>query len=86
MNAAGAHESWAAPYVSGHLAGGTIAGKDPARSVADSFGRVHGVPNLVLSGAGLFASTGGVSPTYTMTALALRSASHIRDNWSAYAA
>ncbi len=86
LEAAGASESWAAPYVSGHLAGGTIAGNDPAQSVADPFGRVHGVSNLILSGAGLFPSTGGVSPTFTVTALALRSASHIRDEWSSYAA
>ncbi|MBV9218275.1 MAG: GMC family oxidoreductase, partial [Methylobacteriaceae bacterium] len=65
--------------------GGTVMGHDPATSVTDAHGRVHGVPNIVLSGAGLFAATGGVSPTYTVTALALRSASHIRDNWSAYA-
>ena len=84
MQAAGAREHWAAPYVSGHLAGGTIMGHDPAASVTDARGRVHGISNLVLSGAGLFPSTGGVSPTYSVTALALRSATHMRDDWSEY--
>lgn len=85
MKAAGAREAWTSPYISGHLAGGTVGGLDPDSSVVDGYGRIHGIGNLVAAGAGLFASTGGISPTYTLSALALRSASHISANASEYA-
>ena len=80
MKAAGAKESWAGPRASGHITGGTIMGADPKRSVTDSFGRTHDVPNLVLAGSGLFPTTGGVSPTYTIHAVALRSVEHLLDS------
>ena len=73
MTAAGATESWTGPYNAGHLIGGTLMGDDPATSVTDSFGRVHGVRNLVLAGSGIFPNSAGVSPTYTLMAVALRS-------------
>jgi choline dehydrogenase-like flavoprotein len=85
MKAAGAREAWASPYTSGHLAGGTVCGTDPEQSVTDAYGRLHGVGNVIVAGAGLFPSTGGISPTYTVSALALRSASHMRDRWGEYA-
>jgi choline dehydrogenase-like flavoprotein len=50
-------------------------GEDPRTSVVDSYGRVHGVSNLYVAGAGTFAGTSGaVSPTLTIVALALRTA------------
>ncbi len=73
MKAAGATESWTGPYNAGHLIGGTLMGDDPATSVTDSFGRVHGIDNLVLAGSGLFPTSGGISPTYTLLAVAMRS-------------
>ncbi len=73
MRAAGAVEQWHGPFNAGHLLGGTVMGDDPATSVCDSFGRCHGIPNLILAGSGLFPSSGGVSPTYTLLALAHRS-------------
>ena len=54
--------------------GGTLMGADPTRSVADVFGRVHGVDNLWLAGSGLFPGGAGVSPTFTLLALADRTA------------
>ena len=74
MAAAGARDSWSGPFNCGHLLGGTLMGDDPADSVADSFGRCHGVPNLVIAGSGLFPGSGGTSPTFTLMALAARSA------------
>ena len=50
-------------------------GNDPARSVVDSHGRVHGVPNLVIADASVLVTEGaGDSPSLTIQALALRSA------------
>lgn len=73
MAAAGARETWTGPFNCGHLIGGTLIGDDPATSVTDSFGRCHELPNLVLAGSGLFPLSGGISPTYTLLAVALRS-------------
>ena len=72
MKAAGAVEDWHGPFNAGHLLGGTLMGDDPTTSVTDSFGRCHTIPNLVLAGSGLFPGSGGVSPTYTLMALASR--------------
>jgi choline dehydrogenase-like flavoprotein len=85
MRAAGAKESWNAPMVSGHLAGGTIMGADPAASVTDAYGRLHGIPNVVVAGSGLFPTTGGASPTFTLMAVGMRSVEHIIANWGDYA-
>jgi choline dehydrogenase-like flavoprotein len=74
MAAAGAREHWAGPFNCGHLIGGTLMGDDPRNSVCDNHGRVHGVSGLVLSGSGLFPVSGGISPTFTLLAVALRSA------------
>jgi choline dehydrogenase-like flavoprotein len=47
-------------------------------SVVDSFGRVHDVPKLYVAGAATFAGTSGaVSPTLTIAAMALRTADAI---------
>lgn len=73
MKAAGATEVWNGPRASGHLNGGTIMGADAKTSVTDSYGRCHEAPNVVIAGAGLFPTTGGVSPTFTIHAVALRS-------------
>ena len=67
-----------------HIAGGTIMGDDPAQSVADSYGRSHEVANLLLAGGGLFPTIGAVSPTFTILALADRTARHVLDHWTEY--
>ena len=77
MAAAGATGNWHAPFNAGHLLGGTVMGDDPADSVTDGFGRVHGIANLVVAGAGLFPTAGGVSPTLTVLALAERANAHL---------
>lgn len=77
MNAAGAAEAWAGPMFSAHLMGGTIMGTDPTVSVTDSHGRVHGIDNLYVAGASLFPTGGAVNPTFTLLALADRTAAHI---------
>ena len=74
MTAAGATETWHGPFNAGHLLGGTLMGTEPAASVVDNAGRCHTTPNLVVAGSGVFPGSGGVSPTFTLTALAKRSA------------
>ena len=86
LSAAGARDYWTSSGMpTGHIVGGTIMGADPRESVCDSFGRTHEVRNLVLAGAGLFPCSGGVSPTYTINAVALRSATQLIAHWSDYA-
>ncbi|MEQ8405798.1 MAG: GMC family oxidoreductase [Oceanicaulis sp.] len=85
-NAAGAREAWHGRPAPVHISGGTVMGDDPARSVTDGYGRTHDVSNLVLAGAGLFPYTGGSSPTFTLYALAHRTAEHMIEHWSEYAA
>ena len=69
FRATGADEVWNAPRAPMHIMGGTIMGTGPNNSVADAYGAVHEVPNLILGGAGLFPTSGGVNPTFTIQAL-----------------
>ncbi|HEX7481461.1 MAG TPA: GMC family oxidoreductase [Polyangiales bacterium] len=59
-------------YVSilSHLFGGCVMGKDPARSVCDENGRVHGHPNLLIADASAIGTNLGVNPQHTIMALA----------------
>ncbi len=75
--AAGARESWAGMVATAHALGGTIMGRDPATSVTDSFGRMHEIENLYVAGGGLFPAIGAASPTFTLYALAERTADHL---------
>jgi choline dehydrogenase-like flavoprotein len=75
MQAAGAKEVWAANQNPMHIMGGTIMGQSAKDSVVNSFGQVHGIPNLVLTGPGVFPTSGGVNPTFTALALTFRAAS-----------
>jgi choline dehydrogenase-like flavoprotein len=77
FKAAGAAESWAGPRFGMHLMGGTVMGDSAADSVTDSFGRCHELENLYIAGPGLFPGSGAVNPTFTIHALALRTADHL---------
>ncbi len=77
LEAAGATEVWSGGPATMHIMGGTIMGDDPTESVTNSFGQVHGLPNLVISGPSLFPTNGGVNPTFTAHALAARSAERV---------
>jgi gluconate 2-dehydrogenase alpha chain len=57
----------------GHAHGTTRMGSDPAETVADDSGLVHGTDNLFVAGAGLFVTAAGLNPALTIVALALRS-------------
>lgn len=81
--AAGAREVWTGPAGVMHIMGGTIMGTGPKNSVTNHFGQVHGIANLLVAGPGLFPTSGGVNPTFTVHALAARSADHLLSAWPA---
>ena len=63
----------------GHLLGTARMGTDPERSVVDSFGRAHDVPNLFIADGSIFVTGGSANPTRTISALALRVGKHIAE-------
>jgi choline dehydrogenase-like flavoprotein len=78
MRAAGATDAWTSPMIAlGHVSGGTIMGTDPARSVTNGYGQLHEAPNVVVAGGGLFPTIGAVSPTFTLMAMADRTAARM---------
>lgn len=77
FKAGGATETWTTGMNSAHLMGGTPMGRSAADSVTDSYGRVRGIDNLYIAGPGLFPTAGAVNPTFTLHALALRTAEHL---------
>jgi choline dehydrogenase-like flavoprotein len=81
--ASGARETFATELwidQPGHLMGTARMGTDPARSVVDSFGRAHDVPNLFIADGSIFVTSGSANPTCTISALALRVGRGIADN------
>jgi choline dehydrogenase-like flavoprotein len=80
--AAGAKDVWTGPQASMHIMGGTIMGNEAARSVCNSYGQTHDISNLVVAGAGLFPTSGGVNPTFTIHALVARTSEHLLHNWN----
>lgn len=84
LRASGARESWTGRTGTGHIIGGTLMGSDPAASVTDSFGRVHGLENLFVAGGSLFPGSAGTSPTYTIHAVTQRAARHVISRWAEF--
>ena len=84
--AAGASEIWTGPQAAMHIMGGTIMGDDPSTSVTNSYGQCHDIGNLVIAGPGLFPSSGGVNPTFTLHALTARAADHLLERWGSMTA
>ncbi len=65
---------------SAHPMGGCRMGGDPASSVTDGWGRVHGVPWLYVADASLFPACSEVNPYLTVMALAGRVAEAVRND------
>lgn len=82
FEAAGAAAVWTGPRGPMHIMGGTIMGEDAKSSVTNSYGQCHDLPNLVIAGPGLFPTSAGVNPTFTVHALTARSADHLLEHWS----
>ncbi len=63
-----------------HLFGGCSMGTDPAQSVCDPQGRVHGYENLVVADASAIPTTLGVNPQHTIMALGRMRAAELLQN------
>jgi gluconate 2-dehydrogenase alpha chain len=59
---------------SSHVMGTARMGVDPATSVVDPYGRVHGLDNVVIADSSVFPMASGYGPTLTLVALAARAA------------
>ena len=51
---------------------------DPQKGVVDANCQIHGVHNLYVAGSSVFPTYGYANPTYTIVALTLRLADHLR--------
>jgi choline dehydrogenase-like flavoprotein len=51
---------------------------DPSKGVVDKHCRIHSAKNLYIAGSSVFSTSGFANPTYTIMALALRIAEHIK--------
>jgi choline dehydrogenase-like flavoprotein len=60
-----------------HVMGGMMMGADPAASVTDSYGRVHGLDNVYVADGSVFVTSGAHNPTNTIMAVALRNMRHL---------
>ena len=60
-----------------HVMGGMMMGADPATSVTDTYGRVHGLDNVFVADGSVFVTSGAHNPTNTIMAVALRNMRHL---------
>ncbi len=61
-----------------HHLGTTRMSTEPNDGVVDRNCRVHGIENLYVAGSSVFVTAGTNTPTYSIVALALRLAEHLR--------
>ena len=66
-----------------HHLGTTRMHREPAAGVVDEHCRVHGVSNLFIAGGSVFPTGGSANPTFTIAALAIRLADHLRETVAA---
>jgi choline dehydrogenase-like flavoprotein len=69
---------WPLTAIHSHFMGATRMGNDPQTAVTDEHGEIHGRPNLFVAGPSLFPSYGYANPFYTIVALSLRLADHLK--------
>jgi choline dehydrogenase-like flavoprotein len=62
-----------------HPSGSTRMGIDPTESVVDLDLRCHRVPNLSVASASVFPTAGAAGPTYTLLAIAMRTADAVAE-------
>lgn len=75
LNAAG----WPLSMAGGkHHMGTTRMHVDPHQGVVDSSSRIHGIENMYVAGSSVFPTGGWANPTYTILALAIRLADHLK--------
>ena len=61
-----------------HHMGSTRMHEDPARGVVNAASRVHGLENLHVAGSSVFPTGGWANPTFTLVALSIRLADHLK--------
>jgi choline dehydrogenase-like flavoprotein len=72
-------EPWSLPVQDGkHHMGATRMSTDPRHGVVDVNATVHGVANLSVAGSSLFPTGGHANPTFTIVALTIRLADHLK--------
>lgn len=71
-------QPWPICQDASHHMGTTRMGTDPATSVVRPDLRLHEVENVYLAGASVFPTSGSANPTYTIVALSIRLAEHLR--------
>ena len=71
-------EPWPIDQDASHHMGTTRMGADPATSVVDPDCKLHGADNVWVAGASVFPTGGCANPTFTLVALAIRLAAHLR--------
>ena len=64
-----------------HALGTCRFGEDPTRAALDPWCRLFGVPNLFVVDASFMPSSGGVNPSLTIAANALRVGEHLVAEW-----
>jgi len=74
----GAQDIWRQENDTNHLAGTARMGFSADTSVVDADCRSWDVPNLWICDGSIFPTTGGVNPSLTITAIALRTADRIQ--------
>lgn len=75
-------DPWPIDEDASHHLGATRMGNDPARSVVDPNLRLHEVDNVFVSGGSVFPTAGCANPTFTIVALAIRLAEHLKQQRS----
>jgi choline dehydrogenase-like flavoprotein len=68
-------------YISFHQMGTAAMGRDPAQSVTDETGAVHGARGVYVADAGTFPRSSGVNPMITIMAIADHVARGIAERW-----
>ena len=74
---------WPIDQDASHHMGTTRMGSDPKASVVDLNGRLHSVDNVYCAGASVFPTSGSANPTFTLVALSIRLARHLRERLGA---
>ncbi len=69
---------WPIDQDASHHLGTTRMGSDPRASVVDADLRLHGAENVFCAGGSVFPTSGCANPTFTIVALSIRLAEHLR--------
>lgn len=75
---------WPITQDASHHMGTTRMGDDPRTSVTDPNGRLHSVDNVYVAGASVLPTSGCANPTFTLVALGIRLAEHLRAHLGAH--